>query len=503
MYRSRPEGSIDREILNYVSSLGDDFVIFFYDIIGSEAHTIMLHEMGYLSRTELIDLLQALEEARLHLEQITKNSEHEDVHEAIESFVVERIGIDKGGMLQTARSRNDQVMTDIKMKVRDDINEVSLLLGDLVESLLKRADSNKETVMLFYTHLQHAQIGTFSHYLLSYTEPLLRDLERLKELYVRINQSPLGSVAIGGSTFPIDRNRTASLLGFDHLSVNSIDATSSRDVILEYLSCLSIVMITLSRISEDLILWATDEFRYIELADSASSTSSAMPQKKNPDPLEILRSKSARIVGNLMASMTILKGLPSGYSRDLQELKNLIFYSTATTASSLSMLRLVIESSTIRKTRMLEIAKNSFANAIDVAEFLTSKEYLDFRSAHKLVGTLVKLAISTGKRTLGDLSCGEIEQLLKASEYQIPLKAIKEIIVACGAENVITLRKSKGSPNYSEQTDMILHNKMRLTKLRDGTANRKKAINKAYDDLSRLVKSYTVASKSRQPKGHS
>jgi argininosuccinate lyase len=219
--------------------------------------------------------------------------------------------------------------------------------------------------------------------------------------------------------------------------------------------------------------------------------------------LEILRSKSARIVGNLMASMTILKGLPSGYSRDLQELKNLIFYSTATTASSLSMLRLVIESSTIRKTRMLEIAKNSFANAIDVAEFLTSKEYLDFRSAHKLVGTLVKLAISTGKRTLGDLSCGEIEQLLKASEYQSPLKAIKEIIVACGAENVITLRKSKGSPNYSEQTDMILHNKMRLTKLRDGTANRKRAINKAYDDLSRLVKSYTVASKSRQPKGHS
>jgi argininosuccinate lyase len=501
MYRSRPEGSIEGEILNYVSSLEDDFVIFFYDIIGSEAHMIMLHEMGYLSRRELSDLLQALEEARLRLKLIMKKNEHEDVHEAIESFVVEKIGIDKGGMLQTARSRNDQVMTDVKMKLRDDINEVSLLLGDLVESLLKRADSNKETVMLFYTHLQHAQIGTFSHYLLSYTEPLLRDMERLEELYARINQSPLGSLAIGGSTFPIDRNRTASLLGFDQLSINSIDATSSRDVILEYLSCLSIIMITLSRISEDVILWATDEFRYIELADSTSSTSSAMPQKKNPDPLEILRSKSARVVGNFMASMTILKGLPSGYSRDLQEMKKLVFYSTATTASSLSVLRLVIESSIIHKARMLEIAKNSFANAVDVAELLTSKKYLDFRSAHKIVGSLVKLAISKGKRTLGDLSGGEIEQLLQASGYHIPLEALNEIIVACSAENVVTLRKSEGSPNHSEQVDMILHNKMRLTKLRDGTVNRKNAVDKAYDDLSRIVKSYTIASKSRQTKG--
>jgi argininosuccinate lyase len=261
-------------------------------------------------------------------------------------------------------------------------------------------------------------------------------------------------------------------------------------------------MITLSRISEDLILWATDEFKYIELADSASSTSSAMPQKKNPDPLEILRSKSARIVGNLTASLTILKGLPSGYSRDLQELKSLVFSSTATTASSLSMLRLVIETSIVHKTRMLEIAKNSFANAIDVAELLTSKEYLDFRSAHKLVGSLVKLAISKGKRTLGDLSGREIEQLFQASGYQIPLEALKEIIVACSAENVVTLRKSKGSPNHSEQVDMILHNKMRLTKIRDETADRKKAIDKAYDDLSRIVRSYTLASESRQPKGH-
>ena len=492
MYRSRPEGTIDRGILNYVSSLKDDSAIFFYDIIGSEAHVIMLHEIGYLSRGELVELLQSLEEAKLHPKPIMKKSEHEDVHESIESFIVEKVGMGKGGKLQTARSRNDQVMTDLKMKLRNDVNEVSVLLGDLVESLLKCADSNKETVMLLYTHLQHAQIGTFSHYLLSYTESLFRDMERLEGLYSRINQSPLGSLAIGGSTFSIDRNRTASLLGFDQLSINSIDATSSRDVILEYLCCLSIIMITLSRISEDLILWTTDEFNYIELADSTSSTSSAMPQKKNPDPLEILRSKSGGIIGNLTASMAILKGLPSGYSRDLQELKSLVFSSTATTASSLSMLKIVIESSIVHKTRMLEVAKSSFANAIDVAELLTSKEYLDFRSAHKLVGSLVKLAVSKGKRTLGDLDGGDIEQLLHASGDEIPIAMLKEIIVACGAENLLALRKSKGSPNYSEQVEMILHNKMRLISFRDRTVKRKNGIDKAFDELSNIVKSYTL-----------
>jgi argininosuccinate lyase len=477
-------------ILNYVSSLKDDSAIFLYDILESEAHVIMLHEIGYLSREELVDLLQALELAKLHPKSIMKKNEHEDVHESVESFVVGKIGISKGGMLQTARSRNDQIMTDLRMKVRNDINQVSVLLGDLIESLLKIADSNKETVMLLYTHLQHAQIGTFSHYLLSYTESLFRDMDRLEGLYSRVNQSPLGSLAIGGSTFSVDRNRTASLLGFDQLSFNSIDSTSSRDVILEYLSCLSIVMITLSRISEDLILWTTDEFKYIELADSASSTSSAMPQKKNPDPLEMLRSKSGGILGNLIASMAILKGLPSGYSRDLQELKNLVFSSTATTQSSLNVLRFVFESAIVNKTRMFEAAKSSFANAIDVAELLTSTDHLEFRSAHKLVGSLVKLAISNGKRRLQDLSGREIDQFLQASGYKVPLESIKDIIVACDAQNLLTLRKSKGSPNYSEQVEMILHNKMRLINSRDRAAKRKKAIDKAYDDLSKIVKSY-------------
>ena len=423
-----------------------------------------------------------------------KKNENEDVHESIESFVVERLGMNKGGMLQTARSRNDQVMTDLKMKVRDDINEVCVLLGDMIESLLKRADSNKDSIMVLYTHLQHAQIGTFSHYLLSYTESLFRDLGRLEDSYRRINQSPLGSLAIGGSIFSVDRNRTASLLGFDQLNTNSIDATSSRDVMLEYLSCLSILMITLSRIAEDLILWTTNEFEYIELADSASSTSSAMPQKKNPDPLEILRSKSGVILGNLTASMAILKGLPSGYSRDLQEIKSLVFASTMTTENSIRILRFVIDTSIVHKSRMLEVATKSFANAVDVAELLTSKESLDFRSAHKLVGSLVKLALSSGKRTLKDLEGNQIEQLLQASEYQISVETLREIIAASSTEKSLTLRKSKGSPNHSEQVEMILHNQRRLQNFRERTEKRKKAVENAYDDLSKIVRSYSFSS---------
>ena len=229
-------------------------------------------------------------------------------------------------------------------------------------------------------------------------------------------------------------------------------------------------------------------------ADSVSSTSSAMPQKKNPDPLEILRSKSGGILGNLTASMTILKGLPSGYSRDLQELKSLVFSSTSTTESSLSILRIVIESCIVHKSRMLELAKRSFANAIDVAEFLTSKEHLDFRSAHKLVGSLVRLAICNGKHTLEDLRGKDIEQLLHASGDRISMETLKEIIVACGAENSLTLRKSKGSPSHSEQVEMILHNQMRLINFRERTRKRKQAISNAYDDLSKIVRSYTLTS---------
>jgi argininosuccinate lyase len=491
MYRSRPRGIIDQEVLNFLSSIKDDFPIFNYDILGSEAHVIMLHEVGYLSKQELVDILTTLEEAKGHPDEIMKASKFEDIHESLEAFVVEKIGLEKGGMLQTARSRNDQVMVDLKMEVRNEINNICVQLADLIDSLLVKADSNIDTVMLLYTHLQQAQIGTFSHYLLSYTESLFRDMERLSQTYHRINQSPLGSSAIGGSTFAVDRDRTAALLGFDQLIPNSIDATSSRDMILEYLSCLSIIMITLSRISEDFLLWATTEFAYIELTDAASSTSSAMPQKKNPDPLELLRSKSGGTLGNLTASLAILKGLPSGYSRDLQELKNLVFQSYTTVEQSVRIMRLVIESCVVHKSRMLEVATQSFANSVDVAELLASREHLPFRSAYKLVGSLVNTAIKSGKHTLESLEEGEIDQYLKSVNSKIKAGKIKASIESCHATRCLRLRTSKGSPNRTEQVEMILQNIKRLKDFRKRTAKRQQVIRTAYDNLSKIVGSIT------------
>jgi argininosuccinate lyase len=493
VYRSRTEKSIDQDILDFLSSMYADSQVFYYDIMGTQAHVIMLHEIGYMPKGDLEDILLALEEAKEHRETIMKKREYEDVHESIEAFVIETIGMNKGGMLQTARSRNDQVMADLKMKVRDDINDINFLLANLIESMLRKADANTNTVMVLYTHLQHAQIGTFSHYLLSYTETLFRDMERLGHSYSRINQSPLGSSAVGGSMISIDRNRTAALLGFDQLNANSIDATSSRDVILEYLSCLSILMITLSRIAEDLILWSTSEFEYIEMADPASSTSSAMPQKKNPDPLEVLRSKSAGILGNLTASFAILKGLSSGYSRDLQELKNIVIGSSATTELSLRIMKYVIESCIVHKSRMLDVATQSFANAVDVAEFLASREHFNFRSAHRIVGSLVNLSFKNGKRTLNDLKEEEIEQILDSFGNQITAERLKNIIKACSVTRSLSLRTSKGSPNYAEQLDMISNNEARLRVFRERTKKRMMAIEKSRTNLSDIVHSYIIS----------
>ncbi|MDP9015177.1 MAG: argininosuccinate lyase, partial [Thermoproteota archaeon] len=320
MYRSRPSEKLKDDVLKFLSSMDQDHPILYYDILGSEAHSIMLHEKGHISDNELKGILSALEEAKKSPTNI-KTEEYEDIHEALEAFVIERSGLDAGGKMHVARSRNDQVVLDIRMKIRDDINEICAALSSLIQGLVERAKENKQVPMLMYTHLQQAQIGTFSHFLLSYAYGLMRDMERLYLTYHRINQSPLGACAIGGSSIAIDRKRTAVLLGFDSVIKNSIDATSSRDAFLEYASTLAILTSTLGRIAEDFIIWSTTEFGYIELAESYTSTSSAMPQKKNPDPLELTRSKAAIVTSNLVSLLGIVKALPSGYSRDLQDIK--------------------------------------------------------------------------------------------------------------------------------------------------------------------------------------
>ena len=287
MYRSRLDKNLDKHTLDYVSSISDDSEIAIYDIVGSQAHSIMLYENKILNRTEVKKILIALE--KLKKEKFTTASSAEDIHELIETMVIKKTGLEIGGKMHTARSRNDQVALDLRMKIRDDINTICSCILDMVQTLVLLAEKHTTTAMPLYTHLQQAQIGTFSHFLISYADALLRDFERFYDTFERVNHSPLGAGPVGGTSLPINRNSTAKMLGFFDVVENSIDATSNRDVVAEYVGNVAILMTNLSRIAEDLVIWSTSEFSFVELSDQFSSPSSVMPQKKNPDILELTR----------------------------------------------------------------------------------------------------------------------------------------------------------------------------------------------------------------------
>src|SRR5215211_1319147 len=454
MYRSRPRGTLDDDTLKFLSSIDIDQGILNYDIIGSEAHSMMLYDIGILSMSELKKILQALEDIKKNPLQL-KTDTFEDIHESVEAFVIKQAGIDAGGKMHTARSRNDQVILDIRMKVRDDINNICLAIIDLIDSLLEKATENKESVMPMYTHLQQAQIGTFSHYLLSYSDALFRDMDRLYITYGRNNQSPLGACAIGGSTININRRTTAIFLGFDGLIRNSVDATSSRDALIEYTSGISIFMTTLSRLAEDFILWSTAEFGYLDISDEYSSTSSAMPQKKNPDPLELVRAKASSVLGNLVSILSIVKALPSGYSRELQESAN-----------------------------------NSYALSVDIAEQLVIKKGIPFRIAHKLVGSLVEKAASKNKNQGIMLEEQDIKEVLEKIELHLQPNELLHLIQEVTPQRALELRISFGSPNPKEQEEMIILSRHRLAGYKEGVPKRKKYVDAAFQNLTRTVENY-------------
>jgi argininosuccinate lyase len=482
MYRSRLKGKLDRDALKYMSSISDDLPLLFYDIIGSEAHVIMLHEQGLIQRMELKKILDALEKAK-KTDFRKFASEYEDIHEALEALVVKKAGIDSGGKMHTARSRNDQVALDIRMKIRDDINDISTQLIELINTLLVKASQNKDSIMPMYTHLQHAQIGTFSHYLIAYADALLRDLERLDECYCRVNKSPLGAVAIGGTSLGIDRKKVASLLGFNDIVENSIDATTSRDVVIESCFNMAMIMLNLSRIAEDLVLWSSSEFNYIELADELTSSSSVMPQKKNPCPLELMRAKVALIVGLLFSIMTTVKALPSGYSRDLQDTKQILFKATTVTKDSLNIMSSIIKTLQVKKKNMLKSAEKSYAIALDVAEQLV-KNGVAFREAHKMVGALVKIASDNGK-SLQSLTENEINNIVGKELTSKVAKILKNVDV----KRSVQARVSIGSPNPKEQERMINCRKRKVNMYQLTVNKRTKHVNNAFEYLQKKVKS--------------
>jgi len=376
------------------------------------------------------------------------------------------------------------------MKIRDDTNEICAALSHLIQGLVERAKENKQVPMLMYTHLQQAQIGTFSHFLLSYAYALMRDMERLYLTYHRINQSPLGACAIGGSSIIIDRKRTAVLLGFDSIIKNSLDATSSRDAFLEYASTLAILTSTLGRIAEDFIIWSTTEFGYIELAEPYTSTSSAMPQKKNPDPLELTRSKAAIVTSNLMSMLGIVKALPSGYSRDLQDIKAPLLGTSVITRDTVKIIDRVVRSLQVNKERMRQAASISYAIAVDIAEQLVMQKKIPFRTAHKIVGALVSKAAGKGNISLAKLEFADASSVLEAHEVDVKPGELIKIINEMTLDKSLESRKSLGSPNLLEQEEMIKSLSQGISNYNVGIQKRTKMVEGSFDDLERTVKNY-------------
>ena len=485
MYRSRLGKDLDDITLSYVSSIKDDSDIAFYDIIGSEAHVIMLYEKKLLTKPEVKKILSALEDLkRGNISQ--PDFEPEDIHELIESLVIKKTGIQNGGKMHTARSRNDQVALDIRLKIRDDINILLQCLIETISTLLTTAKENTKTIMPLYTHLQQAQVGVFSHYLLSYTDSLLRDLERFMSLYERVNQSPLGAGAIGGTSLPIDRDSTAKMLGFSSLVENSIDATSTRDFVAEYVANSAIMMTNLSRLSEDFIIWSSAEFSFIELSDDFTSPSSVMPQKKNPDILELTRGKTSQVIGYLTSILTTTKGLSSGYSRDLQQIKSSIWSTSKISITALIIIKSMLSELTVNQDKMKKATEEGFLIALDLAENLVL-EKIPFRTAHQIVGSLVQLSHNS-KKLLSELDIDEIDSL-DIKEMK-PAKLF-ELIQKTTISSSLKQRKSKGSSGTSEQTRMIGQRTRKAIKLKASIKAQNDNVKKSFGQLEKRVKALT------------
>jgi len=481
MYRSRLGTDLSDITLDYVSSINDDSEIAFYDILGSQAHSLMLFQNNIITKNDAKKILSALE--NMKKESFDSSSGAEDIHELIESLVIKKAGMASGGKMHTARSRNDQVVLDIRMKIRDDINIICNCLLDTMESLVSVAKNHQKTIMPLYTHLQQAQAGLFSHYLLAHADALSRDFERLYGTFNRVNQSPLGAGPVGGTSIPIDRQSTAKMLGFDGVVENSIDATSTRDFVAEYVAMISILMTNLSKISEDFVIWSTSEFSFIELADEFTSPSSVMPQKKNPDILELTRGKTAEVIGNLTAILTTIKGLASGYGRDLQQIKSSIWSTSKISISALLILKSILLTLKVNEKQMKKTTELSNLIALDIAEKLV-KEGIPFRVTHKISGILVQLAHQS-KKPISKLTPLDIKK--SVSGTNVDPKIVSRIISTTTVVSSLKERKSYGSSGYDEQKRMISDRIQKINQYRIGMTKRENTINSSIESLKKEI----------------
>ena len=397
LWKGRFEKEADPKTNDFNSSISFDSRMFKEDIEGSIAHATMLGAQGIISADDAEKLINELKKVREDIESgvLLIDPDAEDIHTFVEGELTKRLG-DAGKRIHTARSRNDQVALDIRLTLRKECDALVFQIKELTSVLCKKAKEHYDTVMPGYTHLQRAQPITFGHHLLAYAEMLLRDVERIKDAKERMNYCPLGSGALAGTTYPLDRNMTASLLGFTAPTANSLDGVADRDFCAEIAFAVSLCMVHLSRLSEEIILWSSWEYKFIELDDAFSTGSSIMPQKKNPDLAELVRGKSGRVFGDLMALLTMMKGLPLAYNKDMQEDKEAIFDAVDTLKMCLTPFVPMVDTMRVIKENMRNAAAKGFINATDCADYLVSHKGLPFRDAYKITGELVALCINKG-----------------------------------------------------------------------------------------------------------
>lgn len=418
MWDGRFKKEIDSKTNEFNSSIKFDSRLYKYDIAGSIAHAKMLSKQDIISKNDEVKIIDGLTSILedIELGKLEFDSNAEDIHMFIEAELTKRIG-SSGKKVHTARSRNDQVALDLKMYIKQEISNIKNLIKDLIESLLKKAEDNLETVMPGYTHLQRAQPITFAHHLMAYCQMLKRDYLRLENCLNLLDVCPIGSCALAGTSYNIDREYEKDLLGFNAITDNSLDGVSDRDYLIEFASCLSIIMMHLSRFSEEVILWTSWEFKFIELDDAFSTGSSIMPQKKNSDICELIRGKTGRVYVSLITLLTMMKGLPLAYNKDMQEDKEAIFDAIDTVKNCLSILSPMIDTMTVLKDNMKKAAGKGFINATDCADYLVEKG-LAFRDAYKITGSLVGYAIDTDN-TLESLSIEEYKKYSHLFEKDI------------------------------------------------------------------------------------
>ncbi len=445
----------DKLVYNFNASISFDQKFYKQDIAGSKAHVRMLAKQGILTEEEAQDIVKALGEIQQEVEsgQLVITDEYEDIHSFVEANLIKRLG-DTGKKLHTGRSRNDQVALDMKLYTRQEVLDTDELLKALLAVLLRIMEENIDTIMPGFTHLQKAQPITLAHHMGAYFEMFKRDRQRLHDIYARMNYCPLGSGALAGTTYPLDREYTAELLDFYGPTLNSMDSVADRDYLIEFLAALSTIMMHLSRFSEEIIIWNSNEYQFVELDDAYSTGSSIMPQKKNPDIAELVRGKTGRVYGALMSLLTTMKGLPLAYNKDMQEDKELTFDAIDTVKGCLALFTGMLDTMKFQKERMRRSANNGFTNATDAADYLVNHG-VPFRDAHGIVGQIVLYCIEKGI-AIDDMSLEELKAISPVFE--------EDIYEAISMEACVSKRLTIGAPGREAMERVIAIQREYLTK---------------------------------------